>query len=109
MALVCLLLSVALIGCKENNFKVNIIKSNYSNSNYHITNKSGDTVEVWLQTSSNNSRWKEIVRGTNKESINDIRLSKFLASYSEKDEQNIIESAGDFIFFNINEYKKRIK
>lgn len=32
--------------CKENNFKVNIIKSNYSNSNYHITNKNGDTVEV---------------------------------------------------------------
>lgn len=32
--------------CKENNFKVNIIKSNYSNSNYHITNKSGESVEV---------------------------------------------------------------
>lgn len=43
------------------------------------------------------------------ESINDIRLSKFLVKYSEKDEQKIIESADDFIFLNINECKIKIK
>lgn len=32
--------------CNENNLKVNIIKSNYSNSNYHITNKSNESIEV---------------------------------------------------------------
>lgn len=32
--------------CKDNNFKVNIIKSNYSNSNYHIVDKSSESIEV---------------------------------------------------------------
>lgn len=32
--------------CKDNNFKINIINSNYSNSNYHIANKNDESIEV---------------------------------------------------------------
>ena len=32
--------------CKDNNFKVSIIKSNYSNSTYHIVDKSSESIEV---------------------------------------------------------------